>query len=122
MPSLPDRCKRGGWCDFEVTLAVSDCQKEACRKCGRRVRYNIRDGRMDDEAYRRDHISDFCQPFGPTARVFLETYGIEAARGFAKTLADRHEKTDGKIRAKKFQETVDEVKDDIRQSKKTVIS
>ena len=41
---------------------------------------------MDNEQYRKDHIRDFCQPFGRTARVYEEIYGkqkIEELRKLA---------------------------------------
>ena len=43
--------------------------------CGRKVIYRkTLAGRIDNTRYLNEHIRDFCQPTGPTHKVFAELY------------------------------------------------
>lgn len=89
--SLPPNCAadRTRWCEFD-RLSESDSHvRERCVKCGRVETYPVRNGRMDNERYRKDHIADFCQPDGPTAKVFLVHYGEEGLERHRKALEER---------------------------------
>ncbi len=73
-------CKKQKWCGFEITLENDEVQKEVCRYCGKRVIYRKIDGKVDSNKYLRDHVRDFCQPWGATKRVYLELYGTKAIK------------------------------------------
>ena len=49
--------------------------KEWCRLCGVNLVYYKRDGKTDNKEYYNDHIRDFAQPYGSTAKVFYRIYG-----------------------------------------------
>ena len=93
-----ENCKTGAkYCSFRVLRSEPDVQIESCRFCHRFVRYNIKEGKMDNERYRLDHIRDFCQPFGRTAVVYEFVYGrekIEELRKLAEEPAQRQRNQD----------------------------
>lgn len=60
---------------FVQTADYPEAVKEVCTRCGHREIYKKVDGKIDNNKYARDHIADFCQPFGATRKVYLEIYG-----------------------------------------------
>ncbi len=58
-----------------MTGEDDNAQYEVCDFCHRRKVYRKVDGRIDNQAYLRDHVRDFCQPYGATAQVYGEIYG-----------------------------------------------
>lgn len=71
------KCKSPGkiLCDFKVLYDKPDAQVEVCRNCGKKVIYNRRDGRIDNDQYRRDHKRDILQSRGKDKRLFKKIYG-----------------------------------------------
>lgn len=85
-------CKKGGRCELGVIGDYEDAQVEDCLRCSKRLIYNKEPdtGRIDNSQYLRDHIRDFCQPFGPTRRVFAEVYGQSTLNEILKMAAERN--------------------------------
>jgi hypothetical protein len=75
--NMKPNCRNNDYCDFKILLDNDEAQVERCVRCMRKVIYNKRDGRIDNEKYRKDHIRDFCQPFGVTSKVYEKVYGAK---------------------------------------------
>ena len=98
--------------DFIQRIDAPDAIVEDCKICGERVCYWKRDGRIDNTKYLRDHIRDFCQPEGPTSRIYAEIYG-EGAR--KRSLAIRRMKADaGRKKEEQFEEGLASTKEALR--------
>lgn len=69
------RCKKGGFCTFDEITENKDVQKEICTKCGRRVIYLVKGGRVDNQRYLKEHVANFAQRQGKTAKVYQQVYG-----------------------------------------------
>lgn len=70
------KCSKGLYCQFDVVLSNQEVQVERCRNCGKKVVYNKdTKGNVDNFKYKRDHLRDTLQPFGPTKEMFKKTYG-----------------------------------------------
>jgi len=74
-PYRQSRCRKGGFCKFDAIFQSEEIQKEICVKCGRRVFYKIKTGRVDNKRYLMEHAVEFAQRTGPTAKLFQEYYG-----------------------------------------------
>lgn len=49
---------------------------EICEECKHRlVTKKDKNGRIDNETYRKEHIGDFAQPGGSTDHIFKAVYG-----------------------------------------------
>ena len=71
-------CPKNKLCSFESITNFPRGQKETCVFCGRTVVWKTDiSGRMDNKKYLRFHLRDFCQPFGPTKKEFIQIYGKE---------------------------------------------
>lgn len=69
------RCPKNKYCAFIAHYEDERATCETCQFCGtKRVYKKTLAGRMDNPRYLRDHIRDFCQPTGPTHKVFAELY------------------------------------------------
>lgn len=79
------------YCGFEQIADYPSHIEERCRFCGKEVRYQKRDGRIDNKQYLEDHVRDFCQPIGPTQHVYLQVYGEEGYKR-RERLIKEHEK------------------------------
>lgn len=105
------RCPVRSYCSFETTLDNKEVRKEVCTFCGKRVIYNKAEGeRIDNAKYLRDHVRDFCQPYGPTAKVYEEVYGV-AARKRHDSIVSMHAKKQD------VHETFEEARDILRTMK-----
>lgn len=56
-------CKKGILCDYARDFKASDTQAhvDVCRACGKKQVYRIKDGKINDSRYRRDHLRDILQ-------------------------------------------------------------
>lgn len=49
---------------------------EICKDCKKRlVTRKDKQGRIDNTAYAKEHVKDFAQPTGATAKIFKQFYG-----------------------------------------------
>jgi hypothetical protein len=103
-------CRKSVLCRFEKSRDLPDALIEVCVNCGKKVIYNKRDGNVDDAKYLRDHLRDFAQPFGRTAKIFERIYG-KAAVARMRSLPRR--KSKDQLR-EEFQEVTREAKRAIR--------
>jgi hypothetical protein len=91
----PFNCKGRDYCQFKAVLVNDEAQVEVCTKCGRKVIYNKDEtGRMDNTQYLKDHIRDFCQPFGATREEYIHIYGHEAQQRSVRLKAEHARKTE----------------------------
>jgi len=74
-PYRQSRCRKGGYCKFDEILQSQEVQKEICTKCGRRVLYKIKEGRVDNKRYLMEHAVEFAQRTGVTEKLFKEYHG-----------------------------------------------
>lgn len=102
------RCTKVKFCDFTAIFEDDRAKVEQCIYCGRKEIYRKVGGRTDNVRYLRMHVRNFCQPHGPTRRVFEEVYGRERLVHFDKTF-DKKRYVLGKSerRAAKLKETLD---------------
>jgi hypothetical protein len=77
-----NRCRGASLCSFENLAVHEDAIVENCIRCGKRLIYNIVDGKIDQRRQTRNHIRDTVQPFGATHELFLEIYGHTALSSF----------------------------------------
>ena len=84
-------CRKAKYCDFVVTISNDEVQVEVCQFCGKKVGYwkEKGTGRIDNAKYLRDHVRHFCQPFGPTRKIFEEIYGRNVSDEFIKELSKK---------------------------------
>lgn len=56
-------CKKGILCEYETDFTRSDerAKVDVCKACGKKQVYNIKNGRIEDSRYRRDHLRDILQ-------------------------------------------------------------
>ena len=122
--SLPPNCiaDRNRWCDFERISESESHVREFCTKCRRVVTYPVRNGQMDNEAYRKDHIADFCQPYGPTRPVYIATYGKKHYEARMKTGEELKEKRKKKDWHQLAEETYKETMDEERRKKRNSVT
>ncbi len=73
--SNPECLKRHEHHDCMRLYETSEVIKEWCRLCKRNLVYYKRNGKINEASYRNDHIRDFAQPYGPTAKIFYRVYG-----------------------------------------------
>lgn len=52
-----------------------DAVVEWCRLCKKKLVYLKCDGKINEAEYYRDHIRDFAQPYGATAKIFYRIHG-----------------------------------------------
>ena len=52
-----------------------DAIVEGCQLCNKKLIYYRREGRINEAEYYYDHIRDFAQPYGSTAKIFDRIYG-----------------------------------------------
>lgn len=52
-----------------------DAVVEACTICQKKLIYYKRDGKINEAEYYRDHLRDFAQPYGSTAKIFYRIHG-----------------------------------------------
>lgn len=71
-------CPINKFCDFRVVLSNDEVQKEVCRFCNKRLMFNVIDGKIDNERYKRAHIRAFVQPIGQQAEIYEMIYGSQA--------------------------------------------
>jgi len=71
-------CPKGKYHAFEQSYDLPSEIIEFCNLCGLRMSYRKVNGMIDNVKYLKDHVRDFCQPIGPTAKVYAEVYGHEA--------------------------------------------
>lgn len=104
-------CKRAKYCSFMVLFSDEEIQREACEFCKRIITFKKDEkGRIwDKNKYKREHIRDFCQPFGYTKQVFLEVYGPEKMKEFDEFCLKKAESK------KKQEDLAKEFKDYVRQ-------
>ena len=60
--------------DGEKVLDLATVKFEACTQCGKRIRWNKVNGRVDNKKYLEAHLRDFLQREGPTAKLFYAIY------------------------------------------------
>lgn len=62
--------------DYVVVNKNDDGQVERCKLCRKRLVTKVdKYGRMDNKKYLEEHIRDFCQPKGRTAKIYEQVYG-----------------------------------------------
>ena len=73
----------GGWPhEYETrknkdgaVLDFANAKWEICIRCGRKIRWKKDSrGRVDNNAYLKAHIRNFCQPWGATRKTFIKIY------------------------------------------------
>jgi len=69
------KCKKNKFCGFNVIQDDAGAALEQCQFCGRKISYRKVNGRIDNKKYLSEHVRDFCQPSGPTSKVFEQIYG-----------------------------------------------
>lgn len=74
------RCPKNKWHAYTDLFEDSGGKVEVCIWCGTKAIYRKNNGKIDNRAYLKDHVRDFCQPTGPTADVFEEIYGKTAIK------------------------------------------
>lgn len=57
-----------------------DAVVEGCKICNKKLIYYKRNGKINDAEYYSDHIRDFAQPHGSTAKIFERVYGRAGQR------------------------------------------
>lgn len=77
-----NKCEKNRFklCKFEITYDDGTTIGECCDFCGKRIHYNIVDGRIDNVRYLADHIRNFLQPTGRTRNLFYEIYGNDPVK------------------------------------------
>lgn len=63
----------------------TDAVIEGCKLCNKKLIYYKRDGKINEAEYYYDHIRDFAQPYGSTAKIFDRIYGKRGAMAVRKT-------------------------------------
>ena len=107
------KCPKETFCAFGMTFDDASVRKERCRFCHKLVSYKkIEGGRIDNAKYLRDHIRDFCQPHGATARIYEQIYGKASVRRHDSLVSMHAKKND-------LHETFDEARDILKTMKKT---
>jgi len=61
--------------NFTVIHSDQHTQVEVCKDCGFKKQYKKIDNRINNQEYLKDHVRDFAQPTGPTAKIFERYYG-----------------------------------------------
>jgi hypothetical protein len=98
--------------DFRQVLDNPEATVEVCRRCGCKEIYRKVGGRIDNKKYLKDHLRDFVQPDGPSAKIYEEIYG-EAAR--KKSLDVRRMQEQKKASASaSIEEGLESVRDSLR--------
>lgn len=71
------KCEKdeNGYHDPFQIASLEDAVIEWCRLCRRKLIYYKRGDKINEAAYYNDHIRDFAQPYGGTAKVFYRIYG-----------------------------------------------
>lgn len=71
------RCEKdeNGYHDCVQVKDHGDAVEEYCKICKIKLIYYRRVGQINEAAYYNDHIRDFAQPYGGTAKVFYRIYG-----------------------------------------------
>lgn len=77
-----ERCPKNRYCAFKDVFEDTGGKVERCIFCGRRVFYRKRGGSIDNLAYLKAHVRDFCQPAGPTKKVYEEIYGKASLKSY----------------------------------------
>jgi len=56
-------CRKGILCDYRRDFRLSDemAHVDVCASCGKKQVYRIKDGKINDSRYRRDHLRDILQ-------------------------------------------------------------
>lgn len=72
-------CKKNKWCSFE-SVEDSTHKVERCIYCGRKVIYRYVNKRVNNVKYLKDHVRDFCQPYGPTGKIYMQIYGKDTLK------------------------------------------
>jgi len=103
-------CPRAKYHIYHVVKNHPEAQVEVCEACNHRVTYKKCDKGMDNKKYLQDHVRDFCQPYGPTRRVYLECYGEKRIKENEKKRREVANKSIDEI----FAEGVDECKEILR--------
>lgn len=52
-----------------------DAVVEGCKICNKKLIYIKKNGKINEAEYYLDHLRDFAQPYGITAKIFHRTYG-----------------------------------------------
>ena len=71
-------CKNGMPHDLHITHQNDNVRCEVCWICNKRFRWGKGyKGRIQNEAYLRDHVRNYCQRNGATKRVYNRIYKPE---------------------------------------------
>lgn len=70
-----DKYKGKKLCDFKKVGEDESVLVEVCRFCGRKVRFNKRNGKIDEKRYLELHRRDFLQSRGKDKELFEKIYG-----------------------------------------------
>jgi hypothetical protein len=72
-----DKCPKdeNGYHDPERLREEWDAIIEYCKICKKKLIYMKRDGKINEAEYYNDHIRDFAQPYGSTAKIFYRIHG-----------------------------------------------
>jgi hypothetical protein len=71
------QCEKWGFHDFKRIIDNSTAIVEVCIKCGKRMVYNKRKGRIDNKKYQEANQRQVLQPWGKTIGEFKKEYGYE---------------------------------------------
>lgn len=63
---------------YEIEFDNPQVQAEKCSICGDEIKFQKdSQGRIDNLAYLKAHLREFCQPTGPTAKLYYILYAPE---------------------------------------------
>jgi len=73
-------CNKWGRHDFKRIIDNSTAVVEVCIKCGKRMVYNKREGKIDNKKYQEANKRLILQPYGKTEGEFKKEYGFELGK------------------------------------------
>ena len=95
------KCPKRKYCAFEQKFEDETGIGEVCMYCGKKVWYGKNEeGEIHNDKYLADHVRDFCQPTGRTAKIFYEIYGksgienVERAKEYYKKAEEKKKTKD----------------------------
>lgn len=66
---------KNGYHDCIQFHSYPDAVIEGCILCNRKLVYYKHEGKINEAEYYHDHIRDFAQPYGATAKIFYRIHG-----------------------------------------------
>ena len=94
-------CKKGILCEYSRDFDRSDdyAKVDVCSKCGKKQIYRVKDGRINDAKYRKDHLRDLIQRgSGLYEMIYGESRAMHAIKSKEKASAELRENTAEMVR------------------------